>query len=260
MPLTTPVPPASRSGGAPEPEIRSGEALRSAGLGAALSHQTAARLHRLELVLPGGAHLTVARNRSRRQVDGWHVHRHELRPDERTCVDGLACTSVLRTVRDLARCLPLGESLAVAESALRLKRVTHAALVAELLSAWGGGAAHARRLVPLLHPRSDSILESLAAAVFHEHGLPPPVRQYEISDSRGTLVARADFCWPTARLVVEVDGFAFHSDRRAYRRDRDRLNRLCRLGWRVLRFTYEDVRSSPQLVAVMIRGCLLTAA
>ncbi len=245
---------------APEPESRSAAALRSAGRDAVLSHETAARLHRLELVVPGDAHLTVGRDRSRRLVDGRHTHRRPLDPDERTSVDGLACTSGLRTVRDLARSLPLGEGLAVAESALRRGLLTQAALTADLGSTRGGGAARARLLVPLLHPRSDSVLESLAAAAFHEHGLPPPVRQHEISDSRGVLVARTDFCWPWARLVVEVDGFAFHSDRRAYRRDRERSNRLCRLGWRVLRFTYGDIRTRPQVMAVMIRGCLASSA
>jgi very-short-patch-repair endonuclease len=69
-----------------------------------------------------------------------------------------------------------------------------------------------------------------------------------------------DFCWPEHRLVVEADGFAFHADRGSYRRDRERQNDLERLGWRVLRFTWEDVQGRPEYVVALVRGCLETAA
>jgi very-short-patch-repair endonuclease len=59
---------------------------------------------------------------------------------------------------------------------------------------------------------------------------------------------------------VEADGFAFHADRLAYRRDRERQNQLERLGWRVLRFTWEDVRGRPEHVVALIRDCLRIAA
>ena len=70
----------------------------------------------------------------------------------------------------------------------------------------------------------------------------------------------ADFACADARLVVEADGFAFHSDRAAYRKDRERLNALERLGWRVLRFTWEDVRGRPAYVVGLVHGCLADAA
>jgi very-short-patch-repair endonuclease len=59
---------------------------------------------------------------------------------------------------------------------------------------------------------------------------------------------------------VEADGFAFHSERDAYRHDRARGNELVRLRWRVLRFTYEDVIGRPGHVVDLVRECLGSAA
>ena len=44
------------------------------------------------------------------------------------------------------------------------------------------------------------------------------------------------------RLVIELDGFQFHSDRDAFTYDRVRQNDLTALGYTVLRFSYEAVR------------------
>ena len=43
------------------------------------------------------------------------------------------------------------------------------------------------------------------------------------------------------RLAIEHDGFAYHSDRGAYRKDRLRRNAIERAGWALLELTYEDV-------------------
>lgn len=54
------------------------------------------------------------------------------------------------------------------------------------------------------------------------------------------------------RVVVELDGFAFHSGRREFREDRRRDRELALQGYVVLRFTAEDVlRDIPRLVAVV---------
>ncbi len=47
-----------------------------------------------------------------------------------------------------------------------------------------------------------------------------------------------DFAWPTARLVVECDGFEHHGDRPAFERDRRRDAILVAAGWRVIRVTW----------------------
>jgi len=44
---------------------------------------------------------------------------------------------------------------------------------------------------------------------------------------------------------VEVDGFAYHSSREAFERDRRRDARLQAAGYRVVRFTYRQIVSDP---------------
>ncbi len=65
-----------------------------------------------------------------------------------------------------------------------------------------------------------------------------------------------DFAWPEQRLLVEVDGFAFHADRSRYRSDRRRTNALVLAGWRVLRFSWEDVVHRPDVVVAQVRAAL----
>ncbi len=56
-------------------------------------------------------------------------------------------------------------------------------------------------------------------------------------------VGRVDFLIGT-RLVVEVDGFAYHSNPAQFEADRQRDALLSRLGYRVLRFSYLQVMES----------------
>ena len=65
-----------------------------------------------------------------------------------------------------------------------------------------------------------------------------------------------DFFWPTAGLVVEVDGRATHGTRRAFEADRDRDGRLAVAGYLVLRFTWWDVTRRPAVVADRVRRML----
>jgi very-short-patch-repair endonuclease len=220
-----------------------------------LSHETAARTLGLELLNDGEQRITVARNRSRLTLPGWCVVRSDVLPDERETREELACTSVVRTLRDLAHVLPLDEAVVTADSALRLGAVRLDDLT-RMGTVLGRGAPGPRQVLHHLDPRSGSVLESLLRVALAEAGLPRPRTQYRVVDEDGIEVARVDFCWPAARLVVEADGYAFHSSRDDYRRDRRRMNELERLGWRVLRFSWEDVTQRPDHVTGLVRACL----
>jgi len=54
-----------------------------------------------------------------------------------------------------------------------------------------------------------------------------------------------DFLWRDEGLVVEVDGFQFHSTRAAFERDRQRDAELQGAGLRVLRVTWRQVVDAP---------------
>lgn len=232
--------------------------LALAGRGAALSHELAAQVWGVELVGDPVRRLTVPRNRSRRVVPGWQVVRSDLRTADVEMVEDVRVTSLPRTLRDLTAVLALDHAVAAVDSALRQHLVPLEEL--ELRRALGRGGDRPRRVAGLVDPLSGSALESLLRVLMALAGLPAPLSQYRIEDRQGQLVARVDFCWPMARLVVEADGFAFHSDRDSYRSDRRRLNRLELLGWRVLRFSWEDVVGQPDAVAAAVRAGLAQAA
>ncbi|MPY96274.1 MAG: hypothetical protein GEV08_25400 [Acidimicrobiia bacterium] len=85
------------------------------------------------------------------------------------------------------------------------------------------------------------------------HGLPRPVRQYEIRED-GILVARPDFAYPERRVAVEYDSFRWHETRRAQAVTLARRNRLEGLGWHVLVATDADRRDGgAQLVRSLKR-------
>ena len=68
--------------------------------------------------------------------------------------------------------------------------------------------------------------------------------------------AEADFLWHAQRLIVEVDGRRVHATRRAFGSDRQRDQQLMLLGWRVVRFTWQQVTFQPAHVANTLRGLL----
>lgn len=61
-------------------------------------------------------------------------------------------------------------------------------------------------------------------------------------------------------VVVECDGFAYHSGRDEYREDRRRDRELAAQGYVVLRFTYEEIMSDPLGVIAAVRRAVAARA
>lgn len=57
-------------------------------------------------------------------------------------------------------------------------------------------------------------------------------------------------------LVVEVDGFGYHSSREVYAADRVREHDLMRAGYRVVRFTWDDIVHRPERTVATIRNLM----
>lgn len=57
--------------------------------------------------------------------------------------------------------------------------------------------------------------------------------------------------------MVEVDGYAFHSSRAAFERDRVRDAELQAAGYRVLRVTWRQVTGEPEAVIARIAALLV---
>lgn len=145
------------------------------------------------------------------------------------------------------------------DDALVRKRTTIAALTRTFLSLAGRGRPGTALMRELLEVRSEtyvpteSELEDLFVAFVERHALPTPRRQVPLG-SDDALIGRVDFLFEHARLVVEVDGRAFHAQRMVQRRDRRRDLELLNAGWRVLRLTWHDLTVDGDDIAERLRG------
>jgi very-short-patch-repair endonuclease len=102
--------------------------------------------------------------------------------------------------------------------------------------------------------RADSAAERLLISLLRDSGL--------TGWERGLPFERwiIDVAFPEARLAIEVDGWAWHTDVDRFRADRRKGNALVRAGWQVLRFTWHDLTNQPAHVVLEIRSALLAAA
>ena len=69
-----------------------------------------------------------------------------------------------------------------------------------------------------------------------------------------------DFHWPEARVVVELDGYAFHAHREAFETDRARDATLQVHDWRVIRLTDRRLAGQPRAVARLLDRLLAQPA
>jgi very-short-patch-repair endonuclease len=68
-----------------------------------------------------------------------------------------------------------------------------------------------------------------------------------------------DFLWRAERLVVEVDGFAYHRTREAFERDRRKDADLQARGLRTTRVTYRQIRREPLALVANLAASLNVA-
>jgi very-short-patch-repair endonuclease len=86
------------------------------------------------------------------------------------------------------------------------------------------------------------------------------IANHAVRDEHGQVVAEIDFADPDLGIAIEVDGRAFHSDRRSFERDRVRQNILTLRGWIVLRFTWERIINDPEGVIADILAAMAARA
>jgi very-short-patch-repair endonuclease len=145
-------------------------------------------------------------------------------------------TTPLRTIIDCARRLPFDEALAVADSALRSGLVTRDDLAG--IDVRGAGADAVRRVLRHADGRAANPFESVLRALCIEAGLDV---EPQVALDLTTGVVHPDLVCPGLMVVLEADSWTHHSTRRAHTRDCSRYNLLVLHGWRVLRFTWEQV-------------------
>jgi very-short-patch-repair endonuclease len=193
-----------------------------------------------------GVEITVP-SRSRRKLDGVSVYRADLVDAERTRIGVIPVTAPARILLDLAGMDPVRVERALNDALFR-KLVSLPNLVRFLKRAGGRGRPGSARLRELLAPflagqaPTESSLEDDLVDVLRRYGLPEPVRQYPLRNHR------LDGAYPALKVNLEADGGRWHDPVEDAERDA-----TCRaLGWHVERFSSEDIRDRPAVVAARV--------
>ncbi len=219
--------------------------------GAVISHGSAAALHALPVWPEAVQRVHVTRDRSRgaKRRNLVEVHGAPLGDGALTLIEGLAVTSLSRTVLDLGRTLPFDQAVAAGDRALAQgmdrRRLDEAA---GGMDHWRG-IRQARRAIAFLDGRSESAGESLSRVRMDADGLPDPEPQVEIYGPDGRLVARVDFCWKEQRTVGEFDGKIKYGRllkpgqrvEDVVYAEKQREDALRDLGWQVVRWLWADL-------------------
>jgi very-short-patch-repair endonuclease len=240
----------------PLPRAAEKAAVLASGRDARLSHRTAARLEgMLEAAGPVSTVEVTMPRRKHRRLEGVRIHRvRDLRTDEVTLVDGMPITTPARTLLDIAET----ETARVVEQAyakaLRMRLVTPDMMldIVERHPNHRGAPLWRRLLAEHGAPAfTRSEAEEKLLDIARSARLPRPELNVQV------LGHELDFVWRDARVVAEVDGYAFHASARSFAADRRRDAELTAAGYRVLRFTWSDVTEGRMATVVRLAQALM---
>jgi very-short-patch-repair endonuclease len=225
---------------------------------AVISHQLAGVLHGFPLDGPLVGTATVPLGRSRHAA-GLRAHQIVLRPHDITRLGGLPVTAEGRTAVDLLGRLPWDQARSLFAWLTTRNRFSVQDLSAAVAQRKNmAGTTQLRRLVRVSASGSLSAAEDRLHETLRLGGLSGWKANAPILIDGG-LVAVADVLFPAKRVVIEVDGFAAHSSRPVFQRDRTKQNQLVAAGFVVLRFTWADLVDRPEHVVATVRAALARA-
>lgn len=239
-------------------------ALLACGGGAVLSHGTAAAFHRLFDEWPHFVDVTVPVEAGRK-IDGIRCRRCRYpEPDEVEVRDGLAVTTVARTLVDLAGMLRLPDLRKVVGRAAIRRRLDPQAVDIAIYNAKGRRGLKKLELALIPYRTTDgkvpdvrSDFETLVLPQLLDMGLPRPSTNAPLHiDGERFLV---DFFWEKERVVVESDGRETHETPTAFQDDRRRDQFLAAAGYRVLRITWDQIHGEREAVLRRVSRALRPA-
>jgi len=233
-------------------------AVLACGPGAVLSHRAAAALHGLRPSSRTAIDVTAPRRTGRART-GIEVHRGDtLQAADRTVVRGIPCTSVARTLLDLAEVTNRRGVERACDQAEVLRLLNVRAVEDVLHRAPGRRGATALAAVMAAHRIGETVtrneLEERVLRICDAAALPRPEVNVMLATADG--YPEVDFLWRECGLIAETDGYGSHGTRWAFERDRARDRALTVAGFRVVRFTWRQVTNGPGEVAATLRALL----
>ena len=203
--------------------------------GGALSHHSAAGVWGFRPPHDGDVHVT-AQGRTRQ---GIRVHRSASLNAEVHL--GLRLTTPARTLHDLAPLLPQHD----------LDRAVEETVIRGLATAADLQSRPALRAATIVEPRlTRSEAERRLVKLIRAARLPTPTTNVRVAGWE------VDAFWPRHRLIVEVDGYAYHGNRAAFERDRRKDAALIAAGYRVVRITWRQISDEPHATVALLARLL----
>lgn len=223
-----------------------------AGVGATLSGPAAAWWHGLLVEPAGPIDVTVPRRRYLQPRPNIQVRRRDLPAEDRIQRRGVWVTSVALTVLEAATALGADGALLL-DRALQRSVGFDEVYRAHCRNLGRHGSRGAGALLAAAADRAASQAERRMIKLLRGAGLTGWVTGYRT----GGFVL--DFAFPTLRIAIEVDGWAWHWDAERFRHDRRRQNAVTLADWTILRYTWHDLVQRPADVLAQIRAALAAA-
>ncbi len=198
---------------------------------------------------------------SGRAIAGIRWHRVRLpMTDEVTIRDGIPCTTITRTIVDMAGESGWGQLRGLVEQAAIMRQLDPEAIDRILAHGRRRGAPRLRTILapwrktqrerPVLRSR----LEARLLPRLVEEGLPLPRTNAKLRVDGHRF--EIDLLWEEQRLAIETDGEETHGTRAAFQRDRKRDQILTAAGYRTARITWRQVVDEPNAVTQRIARML----
>src|SRR5438445_6446929 len=141
------------------------------------------------------------------RLTGIAVRRSDIGAGETVTRRGYPATSMVRTLADLGRRLPLVDAVAALDMALHRRL-----LKSDDLRSWAcarsryPGIRRLRQTIELAEPATESVMETRLRLLLVMARLPTPQAQVPLHDRAGRFVGRPDFYYLLHCLALEYDG------------------------------------------------------
>jgi predicted transcriptional regulator of viral defense system len=236
-------------------------AVLASGSNAVLSHGSAAELLGLWDKRPVSVDV-IAPPQSGRKIQDirWHNVRRPI-PEEIEARDGIPCTTVSRTLVDMAGRTGRTTLRRLVEQAAVLRQLDVREVDRVLARGRRRGAPNLRAILQVWRtdderrPILRSPLEAKLLPLLLESGVPRPECNVTLRIDGGKPV-EIDMLWRDQRLAIESDGEETHGTRGAFQSDRRRAQRLVAAGYRVAGVTWLQVEDEISAVVARIKRML----
>lgn len=223
-------------------------AVWSYGPAATASGLAAAWWHGVTRYPPECVEVTVPKVSNHRKRDGIRVRRRDLLSNDIVERNGLRVTALPLSVIEAATRRRGGATLM--DGALQRHVDLKQLWDAHLRNKGRHGSPAARILLRSAADGAHSEAERLLLKLLRRNKITGWKANYPVAGYKIDVVFRA------AKLAIEVDGWAFHSNAADFENDRNRQNIISLHGYQVLRFTWLDLTEYSDRVLTEIRNAL----